>query len=120
MQAPILLPKEKLMPSHQDIVEHETQIFFKLGSIEAQVKSLAGVMAQDFEKLNRKIDDTTRESQKSLAKLEVRVDSSAEDILELDQWRRSFTSKILGGLAVLTVAWAVFGEAISATIRQVF
>lgn len=98
----------------------ETQIVFKLGTIETAVQSLKDNVENSFRRLERKIDDTSRKAEIDNAKLEVKVEHSENKIDSLEQWKNGMNTRIGAVVAAVSAFWLLLGKPIETMIGTLF
>ena len=99
--------------------ELDRQIIFKLGAIEAEVKSLGSQLTDTIHNLSDRIGESNIQSAAKVSKLEAKVEKNADEIQKLKDWKNTIVAKVAGATSVVAIFWLVFGDAIGYTVEHI-
>jgi hypothetical protein len=96
----------------------DKQIIFKLGAIEAEVRSIGSQLTDSIHQLSERIDKNSLNNAKNIAKLEDKVEKSEVEIQRLKDWKNTIVAKVAGAGSAVAVFWLIFGKAIETTVEK--
>jgi len=98
----------------------EDQVIYKLGSLEASVKSLSEQFSDGFKSLEKKLDEASAGHNAKNAEVKIEVAALTRRVVFLENWRQQLFTKMGFVVSAVSVFWLVFGKAIETTIAGIF
>ena len=90
---------------------NRTELYYKLGSIEASVISMSNIMSNQFRALEEKLDASTKRNDSEISKLEIKLDYTDKKISVLESTFANYKIKASVFIGIVIILWAVFGDA---------
>lgn len=105
----------------------DSQIIYKLATIETQVKGINDNLVTAIKRLEEKIEDHSKHNQEALALVkgradltDKRIDGNEKRLTALEGWRTQLFTKMGFVVSGVSVFWLVFGKAIETSITSIF
>lgn len=105
----------------------DSQIIYKLATIETQVKSISDNLITAIKRLEEKIEDHSRHSQEAISLVkergeisDKRTEALERRVIALEGWRTQIFTKMGFVVSGVSVFWLVFGKTLEQGIQSVF
>jgi hypothetical protein len=121
----LLMFRKRRMSRQEETVD--SQIIYKLATIETQVKSIDSNLLTAIKRLEEKIEDHSKHQEQSmeLAKErsmlnEKKTEAVEKRVTQLEAWKSQLITKMGFVVSGVSVFWLVFGKSIENGISSVF
>lgn len=95
------------------------QIMYKLGAVEAEIKSLSETLETAFKRLEEKIDDTVALNDEKIHTLRDRVAVLEKDLAVVKAWKDQTMTRMAMIVAFMIGFWSLFGTAITTQVGKI-
>jgi Na+/phosphate symporter len=92
---------------------------YKLGAVEAEIKSLSDTLETAFKRLEEKIDDTSALNSEKVATLREEVDEYKKRVEVIERWKDQTITRMAMIVGFMIIFWSIFGTALTTRIGNI-